>query len=572
MPDLGARYRLEAAVGRGGMATVWRARDLVLRRTVAVKVLSPELATDAALVDAIRQEARSAAGLSHPHIAGVHDYGEAGEGDRREPFVVMEYVDGPTLAARIADNGPLDWPDAVTICAEVAEALAAAHDAGVVHRDIKPANVMLTPAGTKVVDFGVAVPAGHSAADSSGRLWGTATSLPPEQLRDGDAVPAGDVYALGLLLHECLTGRPPWRGTSVQQVLAERRRRPLPPPPAAPDVPGGVLDIYRRCLADVPGDRPPAREVARALREAASSDTVLRHDTPAPALAAAPTRPGRRRIPARRLGALVTAPTAVAAGVLAMQLPGLSSPDEAVRAEKPQSAAGGAQCAAAYSSSRRTDGSFAARLRMVNTGDRSLPDWRVRFAVPQGHRIVEVAGMDWEQGRGTVTVTANRPLPAGAAATVTFHGTFDRTGEGVPDGFAVNGVECTRAVTRVQTSATTTRREKDTRPARSGDAGGSGSRSRDATPDAARVTSSPTPDRTTSAPPADPSVGTPSPEPELTSATPASPAPTPPPSAEPTRSGEPTLSAEPSEPASDGSGPVTPSGAPSTADPSGTTV
>lgn len=179
MRCLSGRYVLEDQVGRGGMAEVWRAHDRVLRRTVAVKVMSRELAAEAA-PEQMRQEALHSARLCHPHIAGVYDYGETVENGTRLPFLVMEYVDGPTLAGRLAE-GPLSWPEAVRICAEVADALAAAHEAGLVHRDIKPSNIMLAPAGVKVVDFGVAARTGHQAADAAGRVWGTPGYLPPEQ-------------------------------------------------------------------------------------------------------------------------------------------------------------------------------------------------------------------------------------------------------------------------------------------------------------------------------------------------------------------------------------------------------
>ena len=153
---LARRYRLIDRVGAGGMSVIWRARDEVLDRTVAVKVLSAALAADARFRDRVRDEARAAAQLVHPHVATVHDYAETVAPDGTvTAFVVLELLTGEELEARLTE-GPLPWPVAVRVCAEVAEALAAAHRLGIVHRDVTPANVMMTPTGAKVLDFGIA--------------------------------------------------------------------------------------------------------------------------------------------------------------------------------------------------------------------------------------------------------------------------------------------------------------------------------------------------------------------------------------------------------------------------------
>jgi serine/threonine-protein kinase len=437
------------------MATVWRAYDLVLNRAVAVKMPIAELADDTSLTDAVLTEARAAARLSHPHLAAVHDYGEDSNGDGPQPYVVMELVEGHTLAARVAEDGPLDWTEAVTIGAQIADALTAVHDAGLVHRDVKPGNIMLAAAGPKLVDFGVAAPTGRSPADAAGRIWGTPGYLPPEQLLHGHAVPAGDVFALGVLLYECLAGRPPWQATGIDALLTEQRRVPVPALPQPTGLPPEIEPLYRRCLSATASERPAASEVARVLRQAIPAGASLR-----PAATTTPdapaTRPHRHRY-SRRVLAMVVAPAAVLAGAIGAQL---SAPpaDETAQAG-PMS--GGqavitAACAADYSSQRHADGSFAARLVMSHTGTQPLPRWSTQFTVPEGHRVTGVTGADWSQRANQVTVTGGRALAPGTAAGLSLKGTFDRTDGTAPSGFTLNGVECERAVTRVRSSSTPT--------------------------------------------------------------------------------------------------------------------
>src|SRR2546430_2252056 len=265
---LGDRYRLVGRVGGGGMSVVWRAYDEVLGRPVAVKVLAGE-AVDSASRDWMRAEAQVAARLSHPHITGVHDYGEsqpaAGE---RLPYVVMDLVDGPTLAERLA-AGRLPVGTALLIGAQVAAALAAAHARGLVHRDVKPGNVLLSPAGAKVVDFGIAAVAGdRGELPASGIVWGTPAYLAPERLAGDDVVPASDVYGLGLILYRLLADAMPWPMGTVTQMLKAHRYEGPAPLPKLPDVPDEVAAACRRCLAKRPEDRPTAAEVARVLARA----------------------------------------------------------------------------------------------------------------------------------------------------------------------------------------------------------------------------------------------------------------------------------------------------------------
>ncbi|MGW5672338.1 serine/threonine-protein kinase [Micromonospora sp. NPDC003776] len=267
MRTLGGRYELEQRVGIGGMSEVWRAHDLVLDRTVAVKLISPGQDGEDTSVERIRDEARSAARLVHPNVASVHDFGTSAAADGREvPYIVMELAEGETLAAHLR-GGPLDWRIAVRVCAEVSAALAAAHAHGIVHRDVKPANVILTPAGVKVLDFGIATPAGAPDRTPDGMVVGTPAYLAPEQLDRQPATPAADMYALGVLLYYCLTGRLPYAADSATQLLGARRRQPPEPLPEIEGLPAEIADLCRRCLADDPAARPTSLMAGLLLAE-----------------------------------------------------------------------------------------------------------------------------------------------------------------------------------------------------------------------------------------------------------------------------------------------------------------
>ncbi|MEU2615443.1 serine/threonine-protein kinase [Micromonospora sp. NPDC007271] len=267
MRTLGGRYELELRVGVGGMSEVWRAHDLVLDRTVAVKLISPGLDGEAGSAERIRAEARAAARLVHPNVASVHDFGTATAADGRElPYIVMELAEGETLAAHLR-GGPLDWRIAARVCAEVSAALAAAHAHGIVHRDVKPANVILAPSGVKVLDFGIAAPTGTPDHTPDGIVLGTPAYLAPEQLDRRPATPAADLYALGVLLYYCLTGRLPYAAGSTTQLLGTRRRRPPEPLPEIDGLPAEVADLCRRCLAEEPAARPTSLMAALLLAE-----------------------------------------------------------------------------------------------------------------------------------------------------------------------------------------------------------------------------------------------------------------------------------------------------------------
>jgi tRNA A-37 threonylcarbamoyl transferase component Bud32 len=316
---LGDRYRLIGQLSAGGMGSVWAGEDTVLRRRVAVKVLSDGLATDRKFVERFRQEARAAAGLSHPNVAGVFDFGE----DQGSPFIVMELIDGETLADRLERGAP-DPDEAVGIAVAVAEALQAAHDSGIIHRDVKPGNVMLTSSGdVKVMDFGIAAAAWAAPLTATGHTLGTATYISPEQARGQTVDGRSDVYSLGVVLFEMLTGRPPFQGDSpVAMAAAHAQEAPPSLGRALPDLPGHVAAACERALAKDPDDRPPSAAAFAAMLRAPRGDQT--EIIPAERTAELPTPGAGFPAPAavlasaaawlaRRRGVLV--PLALAAGL-----------------------------------------------------------------------------------------------------------------------------------------------------------------------------------------------------------------------------------------------------------------
>lgn len=257
---LASRYRLVTLLETGGMAQVWRATDELLDRPVAVKLP----AGDTRAAHMAWREARLAARLSHPGIAAVHDYREAVRPDGSvAPFVVMELLSGETVAARLCDaDGPVPWGEAVSIGAAVAEALAAAHAAGVVHRDIKPGNVMLCPGGVKLLDFGISAAAGEADDDDTGVSFGTPAYAAPERLDGKPAEPATDLYGLGVLLFEMVTGDPPYDVNTWEELAAAQAHGPTPLPET---LPARLRELILRCLDDNPTKRPTAAQARRAL-------------------------------------------------------------------------------------------------------------------------------------------------------------------------------------------------------------------------------------------------------------------------------------------------------------------
>ncbi|GAA2672996.1 serine/threonine-protein kinase [Actinoplanes palleronii] len=260
---LNGRYQLTERIAAGGMGEVWRADDLLLRRVVAVKVLLPALMADAGFTARFRAEARMLAALRHPGIVQVHDYGESAEpGHDRFDYAVMEFIDGTPLS----ESGRLDPAATMAVVVQVADALEAAHRAGIVHRDVKPSNLLVRPDGAIVlVDFGVARSAGVTALTGTGVVLGTVHYMAPEQAEGRPVSAATDVYALGAVAFTCLTGRPPYVGDSPVAVLVQLMHGA--PPVLPPDVPAPVAALVLRALAKDPGHRfASAAEMAEAAR------------------------------------------------------------------------------------------------------------------------------------------------------------------------------------------------------------------------------------------------------------------------------------------------------------------
>jgi serine/threonine-protein kinase len=444
---LGERYRLERPLGAGGMATVWRAVDLVLDRAVAVKV--PKEGWPEEFTRRLRQEAQAAAGLTHPSITGVYDYGEhrtgpegsGGSGgsspQRRQgsvPYVVMELLDGESLAARLA-RGPLTWTEAAGICARVADALAAAHAAGIVHRDIKPANVFLTPVGVKVLDFGIAF-TGPSTA--GGPVLGTPAYVAPELLTGAHPTSAADIYSLGVVLRECLAG--------------------------GAEPPDEVAALARDCVHEDPEARPTAREAARVLADASGVQLAQlppppaehgRRTPDAPKGEHPPTRvldeppPAEPQAPSARKPLMIAGGVVGAVALVAVLLAALT-PDSSREAASPPSASPSQTetAAAACSVSYKVDGTwpqgFQATVRITNLGDGEIDGWKLGFEFPDGQAITQLWNGSQVQDGSSVTVTAadwNRSIPPHGSAEFGFLGSQDGA-NGTPAAFTLNGGVC----------------------------------------------------------------------------------------------------------------------------------
>ena len=263
---IAGRYRLGALLGAGGMARVVAAHDLRLDRPVAIK-LAPASGIDRVGRERFVREARSSAGFSHPNAVAVFDAGEA-DGYL---YLVMELVDGPSVAARLAEHGPLDVDEALTITSAVLAALGAAHAAGIVHRDVKPGNILLGPGGAvKLADFGIAKRLGDLAADltGTGQFVGTPKYLAPEQVVGEPVTAATDLYAVGVVLYEMLAGRPPFEGDTPIATAIAHRDAPIPDVRRVrSDVPGHVAAAVTRAMAKDPADRfRSAEQMAATLR------------------------------------------------------------------------------------------------------------------------------------------------------------------------------------------------------------------------------------------------------------------------------------------------------------------
>jgi serine/threonine-protein kinase len=307
---LSNRYQMVARVAGGGMGEVYRGHDLLLDRSVAIKVLQPSLASDPEIVERFRAEARAAARLNHPNIVHVHDWGCE---DERHYYMVMEYVSGTDLRDVLVTRGSLEPAQAVEIVAAMCEALYVAHSAGLVHRDVKPENVLLNRVGdVKVVDFGIAAFTDAERTQPGGNLAGTLRYISPEQARGQEATAASDIWAAGAVLSELLTGLPPLQGAGADLLQRRAHEPPQAPSTWDPDIPEDLDEAVLKACALDPADRfSDASEMAMALRRVAirslpdatpvtglldqiTGDIVLPDMEPTTHIAGRPRRPRRK--------------------------------------------------------------------------------------------------------------------------------------------------------------------------------------------------------------------------------------------------------------------------------------
>ncbi|GID32712.1 serine/threonine-protein kinase [Paractinoplanes brasiliensis] len=287
---LGGRYVLDERIAGGGMGDVWRGTDEVLGRTVAVKILLPALLDEPGFAERFRGEARTMATINHPGVVDVYDYGS----DQQLAFLVMEYVEGDALSRTLSRVGRLTPARTMALIAQAADALQAAHANGIVHRDVKPGNLLVRPNGTLVLtDFGIARSALVGQLTVAGSVLGTASYISPEQASGAVATPASDVYALGVVAYQCLSGHRPFDGATPMEIAMKHVRetpRPLPG-----DIPPQVRAIVDRALAKDPNARwPSASALAAVARQAAASlahPAQAQAPTGAPARAAGPVSP-----------------------------------------------------------------------------------------------------------------------------------------------------------------------------------------------------------------------------------------------------------------------------------------
>jgi serine/threonine-protein kinase len=340
---LGGRYRLDAEIGRGGMSTVYRAFDVVLERPVAIKLMHREIAADSDQLERFRREARSVARLNHAHIVTVIDAGEelspeeslggalGGHATTGTPYIVLEYVDGETLKDLIRREGPLDIPQAIAYAIEIARALGAAHEHMIVHRDVKPQNVLIgTEGGAKITDFGIARTLTEEGLTMAGRVLGTTDYVSPEQALGQSVTGQSDIYSLGIVLYEMLTGEVPFHGSSPVAVAMRHVREEVPDVQLLrPRVSAAVAAVVERATAhDLDRRYPDARSIVTDLEEALAIEASRSGQVTGEVTTVLRTLPGsaRRRLPWRMrhparwaislilLGAIVALVLVLAAG------------------------------------------------------------------------------------------------------------------------------------------------------------------------------------------------------------------------------------------------------------------
>jgi serine/threonine protein kinase len=323
----GGRYRVERMLGQGGMAAVYLAHDAELERPVAIKVLAEHLATDDAFRQRFLREARMAAKLSHPNIVHVYDQGD----EDGRPFIVMEYVEGVTLGDELREHGPLPPARVVDLALQICGGLEHAHASGLVHRDVKPGNLLLREDGTvKIADFGIARAAQATKLTQIGSVLGTAAYLAPEQAAGEQVTAAADIYSLGCVLFELLTGRTPYVFETLPELVVKQREEPITPiRELRPEVPAELEAAVMHCLARNPEYRPAsAADLAQELAagspepptEALPQPTGVRAtDVETVPLEQAPAAAGARaRVPRRDFALPRTAPLLAFAAVAAL--------------------------------------------------------------------------------------------------------------------------------------------------------------------------------------------------------------------------------------------------------------
>jgi tRNA A-37 threonylcarbamoyl transferase component Bud32 len=330
---LGERYELHEVLGRGAMGTVYRATDRVLARDVAVKVLALDRADDPTFVARFEREALAVAALSDPRIVAVYDSGH----DDGTHFIVMEHVHGASLARLVREGGPMPVEHAVAVATDFAGALAVAHRAGIVHRDVKPANAMLDEDGSlKVLDFGIAKAAASVSLTQTATVLGSAPYLAPEAIRGDRADERSDIYSLGCVLYELLTGRPPFTGELPAAILRQHETvTPPPPRDLRPGIPAAVDAVVLGMLAKEPASRPQSAQALQRSLPASLNAHPRAADTGSVGVAGTePTRVlgrGRRRVIPAEAAALGVAIVILAMG-LVLTFVGFSSPSHRRRA------------------------------------------------------------------------------------------------------------------------------------------------------------------------------------------------------------------------------------------------